>query len=119
MMTTRNDILNPSATEHDPDFPNAPADWNRAAAEETAKTEGITLGNDQWIVIRAVQDYFANNGHPNLRQLQDGLDERFHAQGGLKYLYTILPGGPIAQGCRLAGIEPPAGSVDKSFGAVR
>ncbi|AGA89278.1 sulfur relay protein, TusE/DsrC/DsvC family [Thioflavicoccus mobilis 8321] len=119
MVTTRNDILNPSATERDPDFPNAPADWDRAAAEATASAEGIALTGDHWVVIRAVQDYFAQHEHPNLREFQDGLDERFHAQGGLKHLYQILPGGPIAQGCRLAGLEPPAGAVDESFGAVR
>lgn len=118
-MTTMSDILNPSASEHDADFPHAPTDWNRAAAEAAASAEGIPLGDDHWVVIRAVQDYFAQTTPPNLRHLQDGLEERFHAQGGLKYLYTILPGGPIAQGCRLAGIEPPAGSVDQSFGTVR
>ncbi|MGB5339763.1 MAG: sulfite reductase, partial [Gammaproteobacteria bacterium] len=37
----------------------------------------------------------------------------------LKYLYTLLPGGPVAQGCRLAGLEPPAGSQDAGFGSVQ
>jgi tRNA 2-thiouridine synthesizing protein E len=36
----------------------------------------------------------------------------------MKYLYTLLPGGPIAQGCRLAGLKPPAGAVDQGFGSV-
>ncbi|MBK1699857.1 TusE/DsrC/DsvC family sulfur relay protein [Thiococcus pfennigii] len=119
MTITRDDILNPGATERDPNFPHAPADWNRAAAEAVASAEGLTLSDDHWVVIRAVQDYFARTDQPNLRELQDGLDERFHAQGGLKHLYRLLPGGPIAQGCRLAGLAPPAGAIDESFGAVR
>jgi len=34
------------------------------------------------------------------------------------YLYQIIPGGPVAEGCRLAGLSVPAGAVDKSFGSV-
>jgi tRNA 2-thiouridine synthesizing protein E len=33
-------------------------------------------------------------------------------------LFEIIPGGPVAQGCRLAGLKPPPGSVDPSFGSV-
>jgi tRNA 2-thiouridine synthesizing protein E len=33
-------------------------------------------------------------------------------------LFKLFPKGPIAQGCRLAGLEPPAGSVDLGFGSV-
>ncbi|MDH5470718.1 MAG: TusE/DsrC/DsvC family sulfur relay protein, partial [Gammaproteobacteria bacterium] len=29
------------------------------------------------------------------------------------------PGGPIAQGCRIAGLVPPAGSKDSGFGSVQ
>ena len=54
-----------------------------------------------------------------MRELHDALDEHFHAKGGMKFLYTVLPGGPVAQGCRLAGLTPPAGSVDPSFGSVQ
>jgi tRNA 2-thiouridine synthesizing protein E len=30
----------------------------------------------------------------------------------------LFPGGPLAQGCRLAGLEPPAGAFDPSYGSV-
>jgi hypothetical protein len=46
------------------------------------------------------------------------LDERFHHKGGMRYLYQLLPGGPVAQECRLAGLKAPAGAVDKGFGSV-
>lgn len=119
MATTMSDILNPGSGQVDPNFPHAPADWTRASAEATAAAEGIDLSEDHWTTIRSLQAYFAENERPNMRRLHDGLDERFHRQGGLKYLYEIFPGGPVAQGCRLAGLEPPAGAVDKSFGSVQ
>jgi tRNA 2-thiouridine synthesizing protein E len=36
----------------------------------------------------------------------------------MKYLYTLFPGGPIVQGCRLAGLKAPAGATDRGFGSV-
>ena len=56
---------------------------------------------------------------PTLREISDALEESFHAKGGMKYLYQIMPGGPVAQGCKLAGLQVPAGAVDKSFGSVQ
>ncbi len=119
MSTTMRDVMNPGAAERDPEFPNAPEDWTRARAETMANEEGIELIQDHWATIRSLQAYFAQNERPNMRQLHDALEEKFHAQGGLKYLYAIFPGGPVAQGCRLGGLQPPAGAVDKSFGSVQ
>lgn len=119
MATTMQEIMNPSAVQRDPDFPQAPADWHRAVAESVAQAEGLTLVSEHWELIRALQDFFAANPHPSARALHDALDERFHSRGGLKYLYELLPGGPIAQGCRLAGLPVPAGAIDRSYGSVQ
>ncbi len=104
----------------DPDFPEAPIEWAREAAQETAKQEGLTLTDEHWEVIRALQNYYARHdeGAINLRALHDALCEKFHIRGGLKHLYQILPGGPIAQGCRLAGLKAPFMASDASFGSV-
>jgi tRNA 2-thiouridine synthesizing protein E len=104
----------------DPDFPHAPADWTRERALGTAHGEGLTLGADHWAAIRGLQEFFARHaeGTVNLRELSDALEEKFHYKGGMKYLYTLFPGGPIAQGSRLAGLKAPAGAIDKSFGSV-
>ena len=104
----------------DPDFPQAPVEWTREAAQETAKREGLTLTDEHWEVIRALQNYYARHDAAaiNLRELHDALDEKFHSRGGLKHLYQILPGGPIAQGCRLAGLKAPFMASDASFGSV-
>ncbi len=119
MPETMADIMNPGARMHDPNFPHAPPGWSRDEAAAAASGEGLSLGDDHWELIRALQGFFDAHEQPNIRLLHDALDERFHAQGGLKHLYEILPGGPVAQGCRLAGLEAPAGAVDKSYGSVQ
>jgi tRNA 2-thiouridine synthesizing protein E len=53
-----------------------------------------------------------------MRELHDALDEMFHRQGGIKQLYVLFHGGPIAQGCRIAGLKAPAGAIDRGFGSV-
>jgi len=99
-------------------FPNAPADWNVTMAETTAAADGVKLSDDHWDLIRALQEYYHKVEFPNLRQIKDALEEKFHSRGGMKYLYQIIPGGPVAEGCRLAGLNIPAGAVDKSFGST-
>jgi len=103
-----------------PKFPLAPDAWTTEAALKIAQQEGLKLGEEHWEVVRALQEYFArHDGSPgNLRELHDALDEKFHNKGGIKQLYQLFPGGPVAQGCRLAGLKAPAGAVDKSFGSV-
>jgi TusE/DsrC/DsvC family sulfur relay protein len=105
----------------DPDFPHAPVDWARATALEIARKENLSLTEAHWEAIRALQSYFANHEDESaiqMRDLHDALDEHFHQQGGLKYLYQLFPGGPIAQGCRLAGLKAPFMASDPSFGSV-
>lgn len=109
-----------NASTKDAKFPHAPDGWTTAHAVNTAKQEGLKLGEDHWEAMRALQEYFARHEDTavNPRELHDALDERFHGKGGIKYLYLLFPGGPVAQGCRLAGLKAPAGAVDKGFGSV-
>jgi tRNA 2-thiouridine synthesizing protein E len=104
----------------DPKFPHAPTSWTREAALKTAQQEGHKLSEDHWEAVRALQKYYAEHeANPiNLRELHDALNEKFHNKGGLKYLYQLFPGGPVAQGCRFAGLKAPAGAIDKGFGSV-
>jgi TusE/DsrC/DsvC family sulfur relay protein len=113
-------IRNADQPPRNPDFPHAPSEWTRESALAQARRDGLTLNEDHWEVIRALQDYFQRHEEPGFhgRELHDALDEKFHQKGGIKYLYQLFPGGPIAQGCRMAGLEPPAGAVDRSFGSV-
>lgn len=102
-------------------FPHAPEDWSPKAAEQAARAEGLALTDDHWEAVRCLQEYFArHDGTPgiNMRELHDALDERFHARGGLRTLYLLFPRGPIAQGCRIAGLKAPYLSTDTNFGSV-
>ena len=104
-----------------PGYPFAPLGWQQRDAEQLAAQQGITLGADHLEAIRALQEYFARHDKPevNMRELHDALDERFHGRGGMRHLYKLFPGGPVAQGCALAGLPVPAGALDKSFGSVQ
>ena len=102
-------------------YPYAPIGWKEEEAEHMAESLGMTLGPDHFEVIRCLQEYFSRNegGDINIRELHDALEERFHGRGGIKYLYWILPGGPVAQGCALAGLPVPAGTASRSHGSVQ
>ena len=102
-------------------FPHVPVDWSPETTLGKTGEEGIELEEDHWAAILALQELFAHHDDPkqvNRRLLHYALNEKFHHKGGLAYLYRLLPGGPIAQGCRLAGLEAPAGSVDRSYGST-
>jgi tRNA 2-thiouridine synthesizing protein E len=109
-----------SVPNKDPKFPHAPAGWTKETALKIARQEGLELGADHWEAIRALQEYFTKHQEITLsmRELHDALDENFHGKGGIKHLYQLFPGGPVAQGCRIAGLKAPAGATDKSFGSV-
>jgi len=119
-MTNLMDELRGDSPPRDPRFPNAPEGWSTETASGIARQEGLQLGEDHWDVVRALQEYWVRHQEAavNLRELHDALDERFHGKGGMRFLYTLLPGGPVAQGCRLAGLQAPAGAVDRGFGSV-
>ena len=120
MTGSRDDILHPATNQFDAAFPSAPEQWTPDFARRTAAEYEIDLDDDHWMVIRALQEYYTRrDGRVNVRELLDALEEKFHSKGGLKYLYRLLPGGPVAQGCALAGLQPPAGAVDKGFGSVQ
>jgi len=100
-------------------FPYAPEGWTSADAESQAEKENISMEETHWRTVIGLQEYYAKHDHVHTRELLDALEEKFHIDGGMKYLYTAFPGGPVAQGCRLAGLHAPAGSSDPSFGSVQ
>lgn len=121
MNNATQDFIRPGyETKPLPDFPHAPGDWSRENAEELARAEGLILTDDHWQVVRALQVFYAHQDGPtvNVRELHDALDEEFHAKGGIRHLYVLFPKGPVAQGCLLAGLQPPAGAQDTGFGSA-
>jgi tRNA 2-thiouridine synthesizing protein E len=104
--------------ESDPSFRDAPEDWTPARARALAAKADLKLTEDHWEVIRVLQGCYKDEVSPRLRLLHDALEARFGGKGGMRYLFGILPGGPIVQGCTLAGLKPPAGATDVSYGSV-
>ena len=105
-----------------PGFPYAPEGWTEAIAARAAQADGIEPGESHWEAVRALQEYFARHDDIpsiNSRELHDALEEHFHSLGGMRYLYKLFPGGPVTQGCRIAGLQAPAGSADPGFGSVQ
>jgi tRNA 2-thiouridine synthesizing protein E len=102
----------------DQDFSYAPQGWNTAMAIQVAQDNQLELTDDHWEAIKGLQEYFSKHDFGKRRELVDALEEKFHSKGGMKYLYRLFPSGPVAQGCKVAGIEPPSGSIDQSFGSV-
>jgi tRNA 2-thiouridine synthesizing protein E len=110
--------LHEPATSSTSNFPDAPDGWEQSMAEAHADQLGVRLNDDHWDLVRALQSYFDSHESPNRRELNDALEERFHAKGGRRYLYQLFPGGPVAQGCQLAGVQAPSGNIDLSFGSA-
>jgi tRNA 2-thiouridine synthesizing protein E len=102
------------------EFRHAPLEWTPESARTAAQNEKLVLGDDHWELVRALQEFYARHHAVaiNLLELQDALQEKFHHKGGMKYLYSLCPGGPVAQGCRLAGLKAPGGATDRGFGSV-
>jgi TusE/DsrC/DsvC family sulfur relay protein len=116
---TMYDIVHPGVEAvMDPSFRDAPEGWTPALARALAAKTGLNLTEDHWEVIRVLQGCYKDEVSPRIRLLHDALNARFTGKGGMKYLFGILPGGPIAQGCSLAGLKPPAGATNVSFGSV-
>jgi len=112
-------IMHPGVdVESDPSFRDAPDDWTPARARSLAGQASLKLTEDHWEVIRVLQGCYKDEASPRIRLLHDALEARFAKKGGMKYLYGILPGGPIAQGCALAGLKSPPGAKDYSYGSV-
>ncbi len=118
MPMTMQDIINPGSARHVPEFPDAPSGWSLESARREAERMGIRLGAEHLEAIRVIQGAYRDEPAPPLRRIHDALEARFADVGGMRHLYEIFSGGPVTRGCILAGVKPPAGAVDESFGST-
>lgn len=94
-------------------------EWTKEDATTRAQLESIELTDAHWSVIRFLREHYAQHGaSPHARALSDALEDKFQIQGGLKYLYSLFPDGPVHQGARIAGVPVPKDSSNTSFGSV-
>lgn len=88
-------------------FIQEPEKWNKAVADDLAKTENAyPMGDDHWKVVDYLRNYYLEYEiAPPIRMLtkQTGFD--------LKYIYQLFPGGPAKGACKVAGLPKPTGCV--------
>ncbi len=93
--------------------------WSPLTARRVAAEERLTLEEEHWQVIYCLRErYRASGEHWTARMLTRALEEDFADLGGRRYLYQLFPRGPIVQGCRIAGLPLPEGTLSASFGSV-
>lgn len=88
-------------------FIQEPEKWDKAVAEDIAKTEeAYPMGDDHWKLVNYLRNYFLEfEIAPPIRMVtkQTGLD--------LKTIYKLFPGGPAKGACKVAGLPKPTGCV--------
>lgn len=93
--------------------------WSPIVANRIADEEALTLTDDHWQVIYCLREYFRDMGPDwTARDMTRQLERDYADMGGRRYLYELFPHGPLAQGCRMAGLPLPQGTLSKSFGSV-
>lgn len=84
-------------------------DYRDEVVPVIAASEGITLTDDHWKVVRYLRDEYREHGHtPNFRNMLKGLDELLPGCDS-KSLYALFPIGPAKQGAKVAGLPQPLG----------
>ena len=88
-------------------FIQEPDKWDKAVAEDIAKTEeAYPMSDDHWKVVNYLRNYFLEfEIAPPVRMVikQTGFD--------LKTIYKLFPGGPAKGACKVAGLPKPTGCV--------
>jgi TusE/DsrC/DsvC family sulfur relay protein len=93
--------------------------WSPRTANRLAEEEGLVLDDPHWEVIYCLRERYRKLGPDwTARQMTKELERDFAGAGGRRFLYTLFPRGPLAQGCKLAGLPLPHGTVNRSFGSV-
>ncbi len=88
-------------------FIQEPDKWDKAVAEDLAKTEdAYPLNEEAWKVVNYLRDYYIKYEiAPPIRMItkQTKID--------LKKIYELFPGGPAKGACKVAGLPKPTGCV--------
>ena len=84
-----------------------PDEWTEGDAVAIAAGLGVVLGDDHWLVIRFMREYWHERRiAPDARHAMRELDRRYPGQGR-KRLFELFPYGYVAQACRIAGMKRP------------
>jgi tRNA 2-thiouridine synthesizing protein E len=86
-----------------------PMQWTEKVAEELARQEGIALGDEHWVVIRFVREYYEQHHiAPDARHVMKHLAATKGAgKAGRNDLFVLFPYGYVKQACKIAGMRKP------------
>ncbi len=86
-----------------------PDDWTKEFAISNAKTMGLILTSDHWLVINLIREQYEKTMRvPELRHILKFIKENFDEKKATrKFVYKLFPYGYGQQGCLLAGMKQP------------
>jgi tRNA 2-thiouridine synthesizing protein E len=81
-------------------------DWDEEVAKALAESDGITLTQDHWDVIKYLRDeYLNNNGNqPNNRVMLKDMGAKWGRKVNSKDLFDLFPGNPSKQAGQIGGL---------------
>jgi len=93
--------------------------WSPKVAHHMAAAEGVVLEEEHFAFLYCLREHYRNCGPTwTASALARALKHEYASLGGTRYLFELFPKGPIAQGCRIAGLPVPHDALDTSFGSV-
>ena len=87
--------------------------WSRELAGTIARAENIKLGNDHWVVVNFLRNFYEEYQiEPAARVLTRAIKRTLGPEkGNSKYLYGLFPDGPIRQASKIAGLPKPTSCI--------
>jgi len=83
-----------------------PDSWTEDIARQLAVEERIELGNEHWIVIKFMRDYYEDHLiTPDVRHVMKHLKKKYGA--GRNRMFELFPYGYVKQACKIAGMKRP------------
>ncbi|MDH5765379.1 MAG: TusE/DsrC/DsvC family sulfur relay protein [Gammaproteobacteria bacterium] len=93
--------------------------WSEDIARQYASEDNMELNEEHLEVLHYLRKFYDKNGREfNARIMLNALEFEFGQWEGKRRLYQLFPKGPVAQGCKYAGIPLPPNCNDLSFGSV-
>lgn len=100
----------PAITRDEEGYLVNPSEWTPEFALQVAREEELDLGEDHWIVIRFIRDYFDEHQViPDVRHVTAYLssNRHIHKKTAKANLFNMFPYGYVKQACKLAGMKRP------------
>ncbi|TDR22783.1 TusE/DsrC/DsvC family sulfur relay protein [Marinicella litoralis] len=82
--------------------------WSEQTAVALARTDGMTLTDDHWLIIHAVREIYSITGEtPPMRLLIKALNQSIEFEINSRFLYRLYPDGPVRYASKHAGLPKP------------